>query len=232
MTRFADRVDQVLTQTIYPAVCAVRDQKDLLFEAFTKSNRLALMWGIPFGAGLALFAPDLVEFVLGEKWDIAIGLIQVLGVVAGVQQLAFNWTAFLRALDNTRPLALSGVLSATIFLAAGVPLTLSYGLRGYAVAFILMTAVELALRTYFLSQIFSGFAMLSHSLRAVAPTVPAVARRPGRSGRWHSRRARWHRRSPSWGSTRWSPPPRRGSPSERCCASSPGYLRPSVPQLS
>ena len=96
-------------------------------------------------------------------------------MVAGVQQLAFNWTAFLRALDSTRPLALSGVLSATIFLAAGVPLMLSYGLRGYAVAFILMTAVELALRTYFLSQIFSGFAMLSHSLRAVAPTVPAVA---------------------------------------------------------
>ena len=32
-----------------------------------KSKRLALMWGMPFGVGLALFGPDLVEFVLGSN---------------------------------------------------------------------------------------------------------------------------------------------------------------------
>ena len=175
ITRFADRVDQVLTQTIYPAVCAVRDRTDLLFEAFTKSNRLALMWGLPFGAGLALFGPDLVEYVLGRKWELATGLIQVLGVLAGVQQLAFNWTAFQRALDKTRPMAVSGALSAVTFLAIGVPLTLTYGLPGYAIGFIALTLVELGVRTYFLSQIFTGFGMFRHSLRAIAPTVPAIA---------------------------------------------------------
>ena len=33
-----------------------------------KSNRLALMWGVPFGVGLTLFAADLVEFGIGEEW--------------------------------------------------------------------------------------------------------------------------------------------------------------------
>jgi hypothetical protein len=41
---YGDRVDSVVTQTLYPAICAVRDRTDLLFEAFVKSNRLGLMW--------------------------------------------------------------------------------------------------------------------------------------------------------------------------------------------
>ena len=59
---YTDRVDQIVAATLYPAICAVRDRRDLLFEAFVKSNRLALMWGMPFGVGLALFAADLVQF--------------------------------------------------------------------------------------------------------------------------------------------------------------------------
>ena len=40
-----------------------------------KSNRLALMWGVPFGLGLALFAEDLVAFGIGEEWGPALVLL-------------------------------------------------------------------------------------------------------------------------------------------------------------
>ena len=40
-----------------------------------KSNRVILMWAIPFSVGLALFAGDLVKFVLGEQWESAVGLL-------------------------------------------------------------------------------------------------------------------------------------------------------------
>ena len=70
---FADRVDQILTQTLYPAVCAVRDRIDLLYESFSKSNRLALIWGMPFGFGLALFAQDIVALRPRQKWEVAVG---------------------------------------------------------------------------------------------------------------------------------------------------------------
>jgi len=175
IARFTERVDQIVTQTIYPAVCAVRDRADLLFEAFTKSNRLALMWGMPFGVGLAVFAPDLVEFVLGEKWRVATGLIQVFGILAGINQIAFNWTAFLRAVGQTRPFAVSGILGMVTFLAVGVPMTIAYGLTGYAVGVIAVTVVDMVVRTYFLARLFSGFEMLRHSARAMAPSLPAVA---------------------------------------------------------
>jgi len=38
------------------------------------------MWGMPFGVALALFAPDLIEFVYGEEWEPAVGLIQAFGL--------------------------------------------------------------------------------------------------------------------------------------------------------
>ncbi|TML02013.1 MAG: hypothetical protein E6G41_15890, partial [Actinobacteria bacterium] len=65
ISNYTNKVDQILASTMYPAVCAVRERRDLLFESFVKSNRLALLWGIPFGVGVALFAGDLVQFGIG-----------------------------------------------------------------------------------------------------------------------------------------------------------------------
>ena len=66
---------------MYPAVCAVQDRRDVLREVFVTSNRLGLIWALPFGIGLALFAPDLVDFVLGSTWDEAIPLMQIFGLI-------------------------------------------------------------------------------------------------------------------------------------------------------
>ena len=172
---FADRVDTIVLQSLYPAVCAVQDRIDLLFESFTKSNRLALIWGVPFGLALALFAPDLVKYVLGEKWEIATGLLQVFGLTAAVKQIGFNWPAFQRAIGQTRPLAVYGVAGVVAFLVPGIPAMLRWGIEGYAVAIVSMTIVQLGIRTYFLKRLFKGFAVLRHTARALAPCVPAVA---------------------------------------------------------
>jgi lipopolysaccharide exporter len=172
---FSDGVDGVVTQTIYPAICAVRDRADLMRESFVKSNRLALMWGMPFGLGLALFAPDLVRFALGEKWHSAVFLLQVFGVMAAVDQIGFNWTAFLRARNQTRPLAVVGATMSIAFVLITIPLLIVGGLKGYAIGMLAMTLVTLSVRTYYLARLFSGFQMLWHAGRAIAPSIPAVA---------------------------------------------------------
>ena len=60
LTRYIDRADQIITATIYPAICAIQDQRAALEELFLKSNRATLMWVLPYAAGIVLFAPDLV----------------------------------------------------------------------------------------------------------------------------------------------------------------------------
>src|SRR6202034_3038488 len=89
---FTDRVDAIVTGALYPAICAVRDRADVLHESLAKSNRLALIWAVPFGVGVSLFCSDLVRFVLGERWRSAVVLLQVYGVTAAINHVGFNWT--------------------------------------------------------------------------------------------------------------------------------------------
>jgi O-antigen/teichoic acid export membrane protein len=172
---FADRADHIISQTIYPAVCAVVDRRHLLAEVFVKTNRVALMWAVPFGVGLALFSDDLVHFVLGERWRDAAGLLAAFGLTCALGQVAFNWTVFQRALNDTRPMFWSSVINIGVFAAVSVPLILELGLTGYALGFAAANTVQVAIRGFYMRRMFREFSVLRQLARAFAPTVPAAA---------------------------------------------------------
>jgi polysaccharide transporter, PST family len=174
ISQYSDRADQAISQTIYPTICAVKDRADLLYEAFVKSNRLALMWGAPFGLGLALFAEDLVQFGIGERWRPGIGLMQAIGVSVAVHQIGFNWDSFYRAGANTKPIAVAAAISIVAFLGIGLPLLATEGLRGLALATILVEGVNFTLRMVFLRRLFPDFRFLRHAARALVPSLPAL----------------------------------------------------------
>ena len=171
---FADRVDGIVSQTIYPVACRVADRLDLLHEAFVKSNRLILMWALPFGVGLALFAGDLITFVFGERWRPAEEVLIGIGLIAAANQIAFNWTVFMRALNNTKPIFLGSLWQVLSFVALTVPALLTLDLMGYVVGLAAATAVQIVVRGYFLRRTFRGFAIVAHLVRAVAPVIPAA----------------------------------------------------------
>jgi O-antigen/teichoic acid export membrane protein len=171
---YTDQLDAIVTSTLYPAICAVKDRTDLLFESFVKSNRVALMWGMPFGLGLALFAPDIVHFGIGHRWQPAISLIQIFGLIAASHQVGFNWTAFYRARGETKPIMVTSVIVMALFVAAVIPLTIADGLEGFGIAMAISAAGSLVARGYYLVALFPAFAMVRHALRAVAPSIPAA----------------------------------------------------------
>ena len=125
--RYIDRADQIVTVTIYPAICAIRGRTAALAELFVRSNRATLLWTLPAAAGIVLFAGDLVDHVLGRAWDRRVGLIQGLAVAAALQQLGFNWFSFYRAHGDSRPGAVEAVVGAVAFLALAVPGLLAAG---------------------------------------------------------------------------------------------------------
>ncbi|MGI8945510.1 MAG: oligosaccharide flippase family protein [Thermoleophilaceae bacterium] len=171
---FTQKVDAMVTQTIYPAVCAVRERTELLFETFVKSNRLVLIWGVPFGLALLLFAPDLVDHVLGDKWQPAVGLLQAYGLISAFSHVGFNWDAFFRARGDTKPIAAVSTFSTLVFLVVAIPLLALEGLGGFAIGMAVYGLSAVVGRTYYLVRIFDGFRMARHAARALAPVVPAV----------------------------------------------------------
>lgn len=174
ITSFTDRVDDLVTGALYPAVCAVKDRTELLYESLVKSNRLALMWAVPFGIAITLFCSDLVRFGIGGRWRPAVVVLQFAGVTAAVHHVGFNWTAYLRALGQTRPIAVANVVATGVFLAAGIPLLLVLGLRGFAIGIMLQGFAAVVMRAYYLQRIFPGFDFLRHAARSFLPTVPAA----------------------------------------------------------
>lgn len=175
ITAFTTRLDGLVSGTVYPAICSLQHRLDLLRESFVKVNRLALMWAIPLGVGIALFASDLVRFVIGEKWHAAITLLQITGVVAGISHIGFNWDDYYRARSDTRPVAVVSVAATVTLLGVGIPLLFTDGLTGLAIGIGAAAAVDLLLRAWYLSRLFERFAFVRHALRAVLPTLPAVA---------------------------------------------------------
>jgi O-antigen/teichoic acid export membrane protein len=175
VVQFADRVDVIVTGTLYPAICRVADRTDVLFESFVKSNRLALMWAMPFGVGLALFADGLVRFGIGEKWREAVPLLQAFGLIVAANHLGFNWTAYFRARAETRPIAVTSAWSVAAFLLFTLPGLVFGGLEGFGYGMAAMVVVQLGCRVFYLRRMFRGFRLLPHALRAVTPVVPGVA---------------------------------------------------------
>src|SRR4051794_33143135 len=174
--QFANRADQAVSEALYPAICRVQDRLELLRETFVTSNRLALLWGVPFGVGAALFASDLVEFLLGEdKWGDAVILLQVVALMAALDQIGFNLTAFYRARGDTKPTAVLAVVNLAVVLVVALPLLATHDLGGLAIGIAAAELAVLAGRWWYLVRLFPGFPLARFVARALAPAVPAAA---------------------------------------------------------
>jgi O-antigen/teichoic acid export membrane protein len=146
LTRYIDRADQIVTATIYPAICAIQGHRRALEELYIKSNRATLLWVAPYSAGLVLFAPDLVHFVLVPSWEPAVVLLQGLAIVGAITQLGFNWFSFFRAHGETRPPAIEALAGAAAFLAFAPAGLLLDGFDGFVAGRILAALVPFAVR--------------------------------------------------------------------------------------
>jgi O-antigen/teichoic acid export membrane protein len=189
LTRYADRADQIVASTIYPAVCALQGRTERLTELFVKSNRATLLWTLPFAVGIVLFAPDLVTFVLGDSWEPAVVLLQGLAVTAGLLQVGFNWFSFYRAHADTRPPAIEAVVGAVGFTALAVPGLVLWGSWGFVAGRVAAVAVQQVVRARYVRALLPDAALLPIAVRALRPValavVPALA---VRAALWGSER--------------------------------------------
>lgn len=171
----SNAVDAIVSQVIYPAVCATADRREVLAEIFVKSNRIALMWAVPAMVGVALFCGDLVRIVLGPRWHAAVSLLIVVALASGLSQVAFNWSVILRAVNQTRPILLLALAELIVLAVVWIPAIILLGLGGYAIGFGAIAVVQVILRGYFMRRLFAGFSVLTQTVRSFLPTVPAAA---------------------------------------------------------
>jgi O-antigen/teichoic acid export membrane protein len=169
LTRYVDRADQIVTASIYPAICAIQDHQEAQEELFIKSNRATLAWVLPFSAGVVLFAPDLVSFVLGPRWEPAVRLLQGLALAGAITQLGFNWFSFYRARGDTRPPAVESLIGAVAFLVLAVPGLLVDGSDGFVAGRLLAVLLATGVRWRYVRRLLPGVRVRA---LLVPPLVP------------------------------------------------------------
>src|SRR4051812_12174557 len=173
--RYVDRADQVVTVTIYPAICAIRDRTAALAELFVRSNRATLLWTLPAAAGIVLFARALVDHVLGRAWDDAVVLMQGLAIAAALQQAGFNWFSFYRARGDARPGPIEATWGAVAFVVLAVPGLVVAGFTGFVAGRCAAVLVQLAVRARYIRALLPSVRARDVLARPVVPTTLAVA---------------------------------------------------------
>jgi hypothetical protein len=113
--------------------------------------------------------------VIGQRRECAVFVIQAFGLTAAVNQIAFNWSAFLRALGRTRPIAVASYVLLAGTAIFTVPLLLLDAVAGYAVGIGLAKLLVIITLLIYLSDLFSVRAVIWNSLRGALPTLPALA---------------------------------------------------------
>lgn len=175
LTRYADRADQIVTTTVYPAIVAVRERTATLEELFVKSNRATLAFSLPFCAAFVLFAPDLVAFVIGEEWRPAVVLLQGLAGAAAVQQLGYNWFAFYRARGQSRPQAVESAVLVLGFVGLAVPGLVLWGFEGFVWGRIAAAVLVVAVRSFYVRRLLPGVALMRLAARALLSVLVGCA---------------------------------------------------------
>jgi O-antigen/teichoic acid export membrane protein len=175
LTRYADRAEHVISPTVYPVVCAVRDRVSALEELFTAAVRAAAIWSLGFGALLVLFAPDVVEHLLGDEWSGATVLLQGLGIASGLYSLGYTWIAFARGLGRFRQPAVEAVVAVVVFAAVALPVFLTWGETGYVIAICGSSAAILCVRAYFVRRLLPGVDLPRLVARCAWPVLVAAA---------------------------------------------------------
>ncbi len=174
LTRYADRADQIVATTIYPAICALQDRPATQRELFDKSSRVTMLWALPFCAALVLFAPDLVDGVLGDEWEPAVLVVQGLAAAAALQQVGYGWFSFYRARGEPRPQAVESAAMAGAFLGLAIPGLFLFGVEGFVAGRIATSLAMLAVRRHYVSRLFEGVDLTRLALRGGAPVAASA----------------------------------------------------------
>ena len=192
LTRYVDRADQIVTSSIYPAICAIQDRPEAQEELFVKSNRATLAWVLPFSAAVVLFAPDLVSLVLGKRWQPAVELLQGLAVAGAIHQLGFNWFSFYRARGETGPAAVEAVVGALAFVALAVPGLLVDGSDGFVAGRVVAVVIATGVRWFYVRRLLPGVRASGLLAPALIPLAQAtIAVMAVRLATWGGHREWW-----------------------------------------
>lgn len=166
------KVAPVVSRVAFPVFARRQDDDLALRSGFLDMTRLLAFLLFPALAGGAILAPYLVPLVLGDGWEAAVPLIQVLAVVGAAKSLG-NATGSLLLAKGRADLGFYLNLGTALAYTLGFALAVRYGTIGVAITFAALNLLYLFVSRLVLFDLV-GLDWGSY-LKAVAPSLVAAA---------------------------------------------------------
>ena len=154
-TQYTTRADDVVTNALYPAICAVKDRRDLLFSPF----RSRTAWRCSGACHLGSLSRCLRAGQFTSSWVLGgfpVPVVQVLGICGALDQIGLN-------LGRIRPRAWRNADIATRchrlrrrMLVVVLPILSVDGLQGFALGIAAGRTGTVLVRVHYLSRLFPG----------------------------------------------------------------------------
>jgi O-antigen/teichoic acid export membrane protein len=134
------RITAPLVEVLFPAFSRIQDERERIASLWLRAIRVVGTITIPGMVGLVLVAPEFVRVVLGERWEEAVPVIQILAVVGLMQSLQGMNSGILQACDRAGLLLRCAILTVVLSLFA-FAVGMEWGIVGVAVAYAIASCI-------------------------------------------------------------------------------------------
>jgi len=130
----ATAISMVLAGVMFPAYASVQDNLPRLARMYLRSLRVTTLLSVPVSVLIAVLAETMVPVLLGEKWNPAIPVIQVLAIFGLLRSIGTTTGSFFLA--TGKPAVRTGIQVAALVVFAAViyPMARAWGITGVGAA--------------------------------------------------------------------------------------------------
>lgn len=147
-------VGEVFNKVTFPIYSTMKDDPKRIKKTFLKTLLVICLFVIPFGLTVFYFPTQIVNILLGEKWLVAVPVLQILAIFGVLKAITNSFFSLFLGIDRQEVVTLITLFSTLVLAGLLYPLIKIFGLFGAGYATIIATVASIPLFIYFFFKYF------------------------------------------------------------------------------
>lgn len=141
-------VTDVFNKVVLPVYVKISDDQARIRRAFLKTTAVISLLALAMGTAIFLFAPIIVEVVLGEAWIEAIPVLRVLAIFGIVQAITNSGYSLLLSLKKNKTVVMLTFIAILGLAVTIIPLVNQFGIVGAGMSALIGATISLPFMIY------------------------------------------------------------------------------------
>ncbi|MBU1166829.1 lipopolysaccharide biosynthesis protein, partial [Patescibacteria group bacterium] len=166
-------IASLVQEVSFPVFSKIREQKDLLRNAYHKNIEFIALLAIPICLGFLTLAPEIITYFYGEKWLPMKTAFQILAFFGCFRAIAWIAHDIIKALGKPKIFARLFLLQLVLTAALIYPLTVKYSLTGTAISLTIPAFFQFVIALFYANKMLGERIVKTVRILAFA-SLPAI----------------------------------------------------------